>query len=115
MSEVPDGVHAPTQYGPGVRGVATYLCGAQICLVDEPAVPRGAPAGRVVSTSSGVNRTTQRKNCCVVNLDAAFGQQLRDVTVGQPEPQVPADGQRDDSWREAEPGELGTCCGDPKC
>ena len=50
-----------------------------------------------------------------VHLDAAFGEQLLDVTVGQPEPEVPADSQRDDFRREAEPGELRTWGGDPTC
>ena len=51
----------------------------------------------------------------VVDFDAAFGEQLLDVTVGQPEPEVPADSQRDDFRREAEPGELRTRGGDPTC
>ncbi len=41
----------------------------------------------------------------VIDLDAAFGQELFDVPVGQAEPQVPADRQRDDFGREAVPGE----------
>ena len=51
----------------------------------------------------------------MVDFDAAFGEQLLDVTVGQPEPEVPADSQRDDFRREAEPGELRTRGGDPTC
>ena len=50
-----------------------------------------------------------------VDFDAAFGEQLLDVAVGQPEAQVPAHGQRDDLRREAEPGELGACTNDPTC
>jgi len=51
----------------------------------------------------------------VVDFDAAFGEQLLDVPVGEPEPQVPAHGQRDDLGREAEPGELRPWVGDPTC
>jgi hypothetical protein len=43
----------------------------------------------------------------VVDLDAPFGEQLLDVAVGQPEAQVPTDGQHDDIGREAEAGEGG--------
>ena len=50
----------------------------------------------------------------VISLDGAFGEELVDVSVGQPEPQVPAHGQRDDLRREAEPGELRNW-GDPTC
>jgi hypothetical protein len=41
----------------------------------------------------------------VVDLDAAFGEELFDVSVGEGEPQAPADGQRDDLGREPIPGE----------
>ena len=42
----------------------------------------------------------------VVDLDAAFGEEFLDVSVGQAEAQVPADGQGDDLGREAVPGEC---------
>jgi hypothetical protein len=41
----------------------------------------------------------------VVDLDAALGQELLDVSVGKTEPQVPADRQGDDLGREPVPGE----------
>jgi len=41
----------------------------------------------------------------VVDLDAALGEELFDVPVGQAEAQVPADRQGDDLGREAVPGE----------
>jgi hypothetical protein len=41
----------------------------------------------------------------VVNGDAALGQQFLDVAVGQPAPQVPADGDRDHLRREPEASE----------
>jgi hypothetical protein len=41
----------------------------------------------------------------VVDLDPALGEQLLDITVGQPEAQVPADSDDDDIGREPESGE----------
>jgi hypothetical protein len=41
----------------------------------------------------------------VVDLDAAFRQELLDVSIGKTEPQVLADRQGDDLGREAVPGE----------
>jgi hypothetical protein len=41
----------------------------------------------------------------MVDFDAAFGEQLLDVAVGEPEAQVPADRQDDHVWWEAEAGE----------
>jgi hypothetical protein len=41
----------------------------------------------------------------VVDLDAAFGEQLLDVAIGQRKAQVPTDRQDDHIGREAEPGE----------
>ena len=41
----------------------------------------------------------------VVDLDPALAQELLDVPIRQAEPQVPADRQGDDLWREPIPGE----------
>ena len=41
----------------------------------------------------------------VIDLDAPFRQELLDVSVGKPEPEVPPDRQGDDLEREAVPGE----------
>jgi hypothetical protein len=41
----------------------------------------------------------------VVDLDAAFGEELLDVSIGKPEPEVPPDRKGDDLGREAIPGE----------
>jgi len=46
----------------------------------------------------------------VVDLDAALGQQLLDVAVGEPEPEVPADRHDDHIGREAEAGERRPRC-----
>jgi hypothetical protein len=43
----------------------------------------------------------------VVNSDAALGQQLFDVSVGQPVAQVPTHGLRDHVRRKPEPREAG--------
>ena len=48
----PDGVSAPTQYGPGVRGVATYLCGAQHLPVGRAAETLADLLGAAVSEGS---------------------------------------------------------------
>jgi len=36
----------------------------------------------------------------VIHVDAALGQQLLDVSIGQAIPQIPADRERDHLWRE---------------
>jgi hypothetical protein len=41
----------------------------------------------------------------MVDLDAAFSEELLEIPVGQPVPQVPAHGDQDDLRREPEPGE----------
>jgi len=42
----------------------------------------------------------------VVDLDTALSEQLLDITVGQPEAQVPADSDDDDIGQEPESGEA---------
>ena len=86
-----------------------------IGLVDEPPVPGGVPAGpgRLDEQWGEPDHPAEERG--VVDLDAAFGEQLLDVAVGQPEAQAPAHGQRDDLRQEAEPGELGACADDPTC
>ena len=54
MAAAPDGVSAPTQYGPGVRGVATYLCGAQHRPVARAAETLADLLGAPVSDGSVV-------------------------------------------------------------
>jgi hypothetical protein len=43
----------------------------------------------------------------MVDVDAAFGQEFFDVSVGQPVAQLPAHRDRDHLWRETKPGERG--------
>jgi hypothetical protein len=47
----------------------------------------------------------------MVDLDAALGEQLLDVAVGQPKAQVPAERQDDDVGREAKAGDGRPCSG----
>ncbi len=54
MATVPDGVSAPTQYGPGVRGMATYLCAAQHLPVGRAAETLADLLGAAVSEGSVV-------------------------------------------------------------
>jgi hypothetical protein len=76
-------------------------------LVDPPAIAHGVPAG---TASLGQQRREALHPAVVgdvVDLDPALGEQLLDVTVGQPEAQVPADRQNDHIGWEAEAGEGG--------
>jgi hypothetical protein len=42
----------------------------------------------------------------MVDLDTALGEQLLDISVGQAEAQVPADGEHDDVGRKWKPAKL---------
>ncbi len=74
-------------------------------LVDEPPIPDGAPArtGRVDQLRSELLDPPVQGH--MVHLDAALGEDLLQVPVGQSVPQVPADRQQDDVRRETEPHE----------
>jgi hypothetical protein len=98
LAELVDGaVHVPPLAGD-----------LDVGLVDPPAGTDHVPARRC-----GVNQ--QRREALhpavdadVVDLDAAFGEQLFDVAVGQPEAQRPAHRQHDDVGWEAEAREGGS-------
>jgi hypothetical protein len=80
-------------------------------LIDLPAVDDGMAAG-----PGGLGQQRRKPqhppiDRDVVDLDAAFGEQLLDVAVRQRETQVPADRQHDHIRREAETGEGGPCNG----
>jgi hypothetical protein len=73
-----------------------------IGLVHLPAVTDGVPAG-----ASGLGQQRRKPlhppiDRHVVDLDTTLGEQLLDISVGQAEAQVPADGEHDDVGREAE-------------
>src|SRR6266496_353940 len=91
-------VDRPEQVAPGPSDL-------QVGLIDMPAIP-----DEVLSSPSGLRELRREPldppvDAHVVDLDAAFCQELLDVSVGKTEPQVPADSQGDDLRREAVPGE----------
>jgi hypothetical protein len=53
--------------------------------------------------NSGVNRWVQRETVTWSDLDAALGEQLLDVAIGQAEARVPADCKHDHVGWEAKP------------
>jgi hypothetical protein len=69
-----------------------------------PAWPGGIGQQRCEPLDPAVDRD-------MVDLDAALGEQLFDVAIGQAEAQIPADRNDDDVGREAETGEGGACRG----
>ncbi len=74
-------------------------------LVDFPAIPDDVPAnpgGFGELWSEPLNPPVHGD---VVNVDPTLGEELLHVSVGQTEPQVPPNGERDDLRREAVPGE----------
>ena len=75
-------------------------------LVGGPAVP-----DRVAGRASRVDQQRCEPlhppvDRDVINLDAAFGEQLLDIAVGQSEPQIPTNRQHDHLGWEPEPSEL---------
>jgi len=81
-------------------------------LVDEPAASDGVSAGAGRLGEQRREPLDPPVDGDVVDLDAALGEQLLDVAIGQPEAQVPADRQHDHVGWEAEAGEGGSCSGD---
>jgi hypothetical protein len=85
--------------------VAPLASDLHIRLVDLPAAADG-----VAARPGGVGQQYRKAehppvDSHVVDLDTALGEQLLDITVGQPEAQVPADSHDDDIGREPESGE----------
>ena len=79
----------------------------QIRLVHEPAIPGDVPA-----RPGGVDQLRGEPlyppvDRDMIHRDAAFGQSLFHIAVGQAVAQVPAQRQHDDLWWEPEPGEAG--------
>jgi hypothetical protein len=70
-----------------------------------PAVPDHVPAGPGSLGELGGEALDPPVHAHVIHLDAALCEELFHIPVGEPEPQVPADRQRDDLRREAVPGE----------
>ena len=86
-----------------------------IRFVNTPAVSGGVPEGpgRLGEQRGEPRHLAEERG--VVDVDAAFGEQLLDVTVGQRVPHLPAHRQRDHLGWEAEPGELRACSGGLTC
>src|SRR5664280_251937 len=74
-------------------------------LVDEPTAAGAMPtwSGRVHQQWRDPLDPSEQGD--LVDLDAAFSEELLEIPVRQPVPQVPAHGDQDDLRREPEPGE----------
>jgi len=89
-------VHRPMDVAPNAADL-------DVCLIDIPAAADWAAAQpRSLSQQRG-EAVHPPVDAHVVHLDTAFGEQLLHVPVGQPEPQIPADRQRDHLRRKPEP------------
>jgi hypothetical protein len=89
----------------GLVGVAPPSGDLQVGLVDLPAITDAVAAGPGSLGQQGREALDPAVDGDVVDLDAAFGQQLLDVAVRQREAQVPAHRQHDHIGREAEASE----------
>jgi hypothetical protein len=87
------------------RHIPAQCNSAHLGLIHPPAISDPMPAGPAASATSGVDRCTHRVDGDVVDSDAALGEQLLGVAVGEANAQRPADRQRDHIRREAEPGD----------
>jgi hypothetical protein len=76
-------------------------------LVHEPAVADGVSAGPGRLGQQRREPLDPPVDRSVIDLNAPLGEQLLDVVVGQPEVEVPADGDDDDVGREPEASEDG--------
>ncbi len=91
-------VDRPEQVAPGPSDL-------EVGLIDMPAITDGVLSGSRGLGELGSKPLDPPVHGHVIDLDPALGQELLDVPVGQAEPQVPPDRQRDDFGREAIPGE----------
>jgi hypothetical protein len=89
----------------GTEDVAPPAGDLHVGLIHLPAVPDGVPAGPGGLGEQGREPLHPAVDGDVVDVDAAFGEQLFDVAVGEAKAQVPADRQHDHLGREAEAGE----------
>ena len=98
VDDLPELVDRPVQVHPPAGDL-------HVGLVDVPAVADPVPGepGRVGQQRREPLHPPVHGD--VVDVDAALGQQLLDVPVGQAEPQIPAHRQHDHLRREPEPGE----------
>jgi len=74
-----------------------------ICLVDEPAIARCMPAGSGRVDQQRGESLHPTIDGHVINVDTAFGQQLLDISVRQPVPQISAHSNHDHTRRNRNP------------
>jgi hypothetical protein len=87
--------------------VAPPATDLEVGLIDIPAITRGVPTGPGGVGEQRGEPLHPAEHRDVIHLDAALGQQLLHIAVGEPVPQLAADGDRDHLSRELEPGEGG--------
>ena len=77
-----------------------------LCLVYDPAISRNVPAGACRIDQQRSEPLHPAIDGHVIDLDPAFGQQLLNITVGEPIPQVPTHCTKmtsDGKWKPAKP------------
>ena len=89
--------------------LAPLPSGLQVGLVHQPAVPHGMPAGR--PRPAAACSAAPPGDAEVAGPDAAVGQQLLHVAVGQPEAPGPADRDGGDVGRDPESGTADRAAG----
>ena len=101
-------VNGPVEIGPRASDL-------HVCLVGEPPVTGSMAARPRRLDELGGEPLHPPVDSDVIDGDAALGQQLLDVPVGQPLPQVPPDRERDHRRREPEACEdrCGAMCSHP--
>ncbi len=78
-----------------------------IRLIDEPPIAGSVPAGLCCVDQQWSEPLHPPEHTHVIHLDATLNQQFFHVSVGEPVAQVPANRDRDQIRREAEPREAG--------
>ena len=80
-------------------------------FVDAPPITRAVPAGSCRIDEQRREPLHPPIDGHVINRDAALGQRLLHITVGEPVTQIPANRNHDHIRWEAEPREAGSRCG----
>ncbi|ETA03772.1 hypothetical protein CcI156_07645 [Frankia sp. CcI156] len=99
VDDLPVLVNRPVQIGPPAGDL-------DVGLVDEPSVPGSVPTRPGRFGQQGRKALHPPVDSHVINQEAALGEQLLDIPVGQGVPQVPADSEDDHLRWEPEPREL---------
>jgi len=93
-------VDRPVQVDPSSRDL-------DIRLIREPSIPGSVSAGSCRVDQQQGEPLHPSINRDVINGDTTFGQQLLDVAIGQPVPQIPPNRNHDHVRRKPEPPEAG--------